>query len=76
MLKYQYELHIDIYLISCLLICTPFSGDGCDGCHGDSSCHVCGDHPAAAESAAESVAVAVVVVELAVAFAGETEQVQ
>ena len=73
MIKYQYELHIDIYWIIRLLYCAPFSGDGCDGCYGGSSCRVCGDHPAAAEPAAEPAAAAAAAVEPAVAFVEGTE---
>jgi hypothetical protein len=74
MLKYQYELHIDIYLMSRLLFCAPFSGDGCDESHDGSSCHVCGDHRSDPEPAAGLAVAAVAAVEPAVAFAGETEQ--
>jgi hypothetical protein len=72
MIKYQYELHIDIYLMSRLLFCAPFSGDGCDESHDGSSCHVCGDHHSEPEPGLA--AFVELAVEPAAAFAGETEQ--
>jgi hypothetical protein len=76
MTKYQYELHIDIYLMSRLLFYAPFSGDGCGECV-CACCDACDDHPAGieieTEPETEPVASAVPVVGPETAFVEETE---